>query len=137
MTVKFSISKLPHSLKRRRKKMDIFECYCVCACLTLAFTFVSLGHGFPGWAFRRQHKTERSVRLCLDCCIKLKTKQRHVITSFRTHKNLQYHQSMQFEVLTLSSMASKRSISFLSFALSVPPTQLWVQKELHFICTQN
>lgn len=37
--------------------------------LTLAFSFVSLSHGFPGSAFRKQHNTDRSVRLCMDSCV--------------------------------------------------------------------
>uniref|UniRef100_A0A0E9XFB9 Uncharacterized protein n=1 Tax=Anguilla anguilla TaxID=7936 RepID=A0A0E9XFB9_ANGAN len=34
--------------------------------LSFALSFVNLGHDFPDSDFRKQHKTDRSVRLCLD-----------------------------------------------------------------------
>lgn len=37
--------------------------------VTFALSLVSLGHDFPGSAFRKQHNTDLSVRLCLDSCI--------------------------------------------------------------------
>lgn len=37
--------------------------------VTFALSLVSRGHDFPGSAFRKQHKTDLSVRLCLESCV--------------------------------------------------------------------
>lgn len=37
--------------------------------VTFALSFVSRGHDFPASAFRKQHNTDLSVRLCLESCV--------------------------------------------------------------------
>lgn len=48
--------------------MDMF-CCSLRMKITFVLSLVSRGHDFPDSAFRKQHNTDLSVRLCLDPCM--------------------------------------------------------------------